>query len=573
MPYSGADDPKLPKNVKAVKDAKIRRQWTHVFNGELDKHGDEARAFASANSVLDKAKAKKDWDDEYIPYSITSRQVSQADANYNPVGMIEDGDSKGCANCQWFISPDRCVLVQGDISPTGDSKFWTKAIPYTPTPMPVVMMEADDNEDSDEPTTFGKGATGSFIKTVVDAVKSFVAPSEALSWEETTIYSNDNSGMKFFKAKDGSVRFLATVTNNFQDRQQEIITEEAHKEFIAWADETGKYPELWLWHSGAKSRWGQADWLDYSDGFLVASGTVDAGKEGIANSFRGGEDVAVSHGFLSQKSLDGTITKYRMFELSPLPRWAAANEWTAFHIGVGDDVGMVGEDMAFTKDKRDWLMARGVPETAISGYEKSVATLDQDLKARGIDFKDLAGVGAASAISGSAPKTPPSLVHSGATTDEKAKITAKKPADTDNDPEDKNEGPETGKEDAEDVAEAKKKKKEAVVGSGDAITEGFKALGDKLDTLIGVLTVKVQADATATEAATKAATPPPVVKTKEEEFMEMWKSQASDAMGGHRASESNGNVVSEKQRTEDQDWFKTTVIGGLIGSDVAGGSN
>jgi hypothetical protein len=49
-PYSGSSDSKLPPNVKKMP-AKKRRQWVHIFNSELEKHGDEGRAFASANSA------------------------------------------------------------------------------------------------------------------------------------------------------------------------------------------------------------------------------------------------------------------------------------------------------------------------------------------------------------------------------------------------------------------------------------------------------------------------------------------------------------------------------------------
>jgi hypothetical protein len=56
-PYSSGDESSLPSYVKKMPD-KARRQWVHVFNSEYQAHGDEGRAFASANSV-----AKKESDD------------------------------------------------------------------------------------------------------------------------------------------------------------------------------------------------------------------------------------------------------------------------------------------------------------------------------------------------------------------------------------------------------------------------------------------------------------------------------------------------------------------------------
>lgn len=58
------------------------------------------------------------------------RQKTQQDVNYNSVG----GDqTKACANCQWFISPDKCVVVQNypmPITPNGVSDLWAaRSIP------------------------------------------------------------------------------------------------------------------------------------------------------------------------------------------------------------------------------------------------------------------------------------------------------------------------------------------------------------------------------------------------------------------------------------------------------------
>lgn len=57
-PYSSQDDPDLPSNVRKMSPSK-RRQWVHVFNGELAAHGDEGRAFASANSVAGHKEANR----------------------------------------------------------------------------------------------------------------------------------------------------------------------------------------------------------------------------------------------------------------------------------------------------------------------------------------------------------------------------------------------------------------------------------------------------------------------------------------------------------------------------------
>jgi len=54
MPYSSVED--IPQSVKdRIKSPKKRRQWLHVWNSEYDRHHDESRAFAGANSAVKKA--------------------------------------------------------------------------------------------------------------------------------------------------------------------------------------------------------------------------------------------------------------------------------------------------------------------------------------------------------------------------------------------------------------------------------------------------------------------------------------------------------------------------------------
>lgn len=52
MPYASVRE--LPAYVKELSPTK-QRQWMHVFNSSFAAHGNEQRAFASANSVVNKA--------------------------------------------------------------------------------------------------------------------------------------------------------------------------------------------------------------------------------------------------------------------------------------------------------------------------------------------------------------------------------------------------------------------------------------------------------------------------------------------------------------------------------------
>lgn len=301
MPYSGADDPKLPAHVKKMS-TKKRRQWIHVWESEMAKHSDEGRAFASANSV----------------------------AGHKELTVVQN-------------------LVD-DFELDSDS-------------MPLVDDEKERN----------------LFEAAIKGIKSFFNPTII----ETDIFGE--GPMRFYKSieSDGTtlLRFMAVVSNNFKDREQETIPEYVHKEYVDWATRTEQYPMLQLWHSGALSKWGQTDWLDMSDGFLVASGTVDSGKEHIAKSVaKDGKDIGVSHGFYSKKE-GNIITWYRTFEISPLPMWAAANEHTSYNL-------LEEGTMPFSKEKRDWLAAKGMKPEAIAEFESSLNNFAKELKARGVDYKD-----------------------------------------------------------------------------------------------------------------------------------------------------------------------------------------
>jgi len=115
MPYSGASDPDLPSYVKD-KPKKTIERWIKIFESALHQYdGDESRAFAIANGVVLKNKG-------LVPNveDVDIRQVSMDSAEYDPLGASK---TEGCANCNWFVpSGDACILVSGDIVPTGYCK-------------------------------------------------------------------------------------------------------------------------------------------------------------------------------------------------------------------------------------------------------------------------------------------------------------------------------------------------------------------------------------------------------------------------------------------------------------------
>lgn len=384
MPYKVGGD-NLPDNVKKMP-ANKQKQWVSVFNSALKKHGDESKAFAMANGVAKKTKSFTE--DVWSTWEVDKRLVSQKAAEYNPFGA--EGD-KGCATCQWFISPNSCMLVQGDISPGGISKFFTAASEVTDEPVPINVYVVNDDKESD--------SEAAVVETEKAASGAGVFKS-TFDWFMTRMGLRDSKELQplwIDKGIDGAQwRVYLVYSNSFKDKTSETIVEAAHKEYVEWATKNNVYPELQLWHAGPDSKWGQVDFLDYVNGFAISSALVDKGKESVAEALEVEAkqgNLKVSHGYWGLKSAGGDYLLYRDFEQSPLPAKSEANSWT----GIGFDVFAAKEnDMAFTPAKRQWLKdIAGKTDAEIDTWEASLKQAETSLAGAGIARKEGEPAGAA----------------------------------------------------------------------------------------------------------------------------------------------------------------------------------
>lgn len=363
MPYSGASDSSLPEHVKKMS-TNMKKMWVEVFNSAMKDGKTDGEAMHMANGVVKKA-GKKSMD-MMESWDFMSRQVPQDFAEYDSLGASA---TEGCANCQFFCAPFSCSIVMGDISPTGIcKKYYTPKVDYPMEPMPVTVVSSETKEIDESMNPISKA---------IEWAKSIFNVSSGQSAQSPPVQT-----WMFYKQEDERLRFVAVYSNCFKDKSRQIITAKAHEEYINWADETQTYPELWLWHTKG-TKWGQVDWIDISNGFVVASGLVDEGKEYIAKSLEDQKDsLGVSHGFLGAQR-EGYITKYRTFEISPLPRDSAANVWTHFNVLEGES------DMAFSDKKRAWLKeTSGSSDDVIKSLEETTAAFETQLKEMGIEYKE-----------------------------------------------------------------------------------------------------------------------------------------------------------------------------------------
>lgn len=409
MPYTS--NAELPAVIKKGLSESEQTKWRSIFNTHfkgLYKTSDEAKCLTIANGVVKGEKERLDSGEltleekelvaedgskyyQYVDsYDYSARSYTKDEAEYNPVG---GGNTKACSNCRWYIAPSRCAIVGGDIVPNGVSALWAAVPKYEPTPMPVVIVGGGKANEVPGESEKAASPTESLVQAVPEGISDEKGLITRISTKvaelvKSVLFSATpavppvlaHRPLTILQTKDGRFRFMAVMTNNFKDRDKEVFTEAAHKEYVDWAEKTGTYPELWLWHTPG-SKMGQADWLDYADGFVVASGWIDAGKESIAEKLSQEEGNGVSHGFVCLKTKDGTIVKYRSYELSPLPLASAANEWTSFNLLEAKE-----NEMGFTEKRREWL-ANLVGEETVKSWETNTETLGTTLKDLGVEFK------------------------------------------------------------------------------------------------------------------------------------------------------------------------------------------
>jgi hypothetical protein len=328
--------------------------------------------------------------------------------------------------------------------------------------------------------------------------------------------SDEHRPFVLYKDDSGDLRWFAWASNNWRDHDNppEIITEKAHLDYVAYVDKSGRYPEAWLWHTHG-TKWGQADWVDYADGFLVVSGTVDPGREHVADALAADKDMGVSHGFVYGQAdpIEGTIGWYRSFEVSALPADAAANPWTSI------DVLAKEADMGFNAAKRAFLVEK-VGEDEVARLEREGGDAKARLEALGIESKGM-------------------------------------PPDDDNND--------------KDPVPAAIDTKALATAAGEA---AVKALTES-DAFKGLTTVQAEQG----EALKGLTARMDALQRSDDEKVAALVGARDTRQGGHQASASDGNVVAQKdappgpdgQKPEEEDWFGAHVMKGIeAGAGTAG---
>lgn len=196
------------------------------------------------------------------------------------------------------------------------------------------------------------------------------------------------SGFIVQKALNDEYRWFGWATNKWRDRDEEILTDSAHREFLAYLDANpDKAPAFWTWHTPETERENRADWWDYADGFFMYSGVL---TEEEAQAYLDEDDntkdtvIGMSHGFIVLEKDSQYINRYRTFEVSDLPLKYAANPYTDF-----ETIRKTWEDQdMFSAHKRAYLVER-FGEEKVASMEESTESRKALLEELGVDWKEM----------------------------------------------------------------------------------------------------------------------------------------------------------------------------------------
>jgi len=141
---------------------------------------------------------------------------------------------------------------------------------------------------------------------------------------------------------------LGTFTNNRIDREGQILTNAAHKDFIQYLDEhPERAPSLILWHlDDTNLSNGSAKAWYYNAGFVSMIWELSEKSAEFVANFDKLFNAGMSHGFnVLRFDEAGDIEQYRTFEASILPLDKAANIYTDINF-IKEQDDMTDEQMA-----------------------------------------------------------------------------------------------------------------------------------------------------------------------------------------------------------------------------------
>lgn len=187
------------------------------------------------------------------------------------------------------------------------------------------------------------------------------------------------------KDATGSWRAVLLSSNNFKDRDGEIIAQSAHEEYVDWVNKNmpDAAPVFATWHVPGTARTHPIDFVGFENGFLIDSCPLTESEAASLLKMQETIDLGLSIGgiALARDPADPRIiTKYRRFEVSDLPLARAANPFTDIEL-VSKEADMKPEQM------KEYLTGMLGPERAEAVLTKMAISQDE-LRKAGVEEKE-----------------------------------------------------------------------------------------------------------------------------------------------------------------------------------------
>lgn len=190
----------------------------------------------------------------------------------------------------------------------------------------------------------------------------------------------------FYKDAAGQSWFIGIYSNNFEDRQKEILSWDSHLDYAKWLKKTGVKPPIIAMHLPqyggglhlarllelgmggitaekfnqeslklyAATAVAQTELVVPVNGFVLVFGKILPNKESVVETIKSSNVTwGMSHGFIPVEESDNIINKYRAFEFTYLPQSIAANEFTT--IDIKDKQAMVDQLKNLTDEERETI--------------------------------------------------------------------------------------------------------------------------------------------------------------------------------------------------------------------------
>lgn len=185
------------------------------------------------------------------------------------------------------------------------------------------------------------------------------------------------------KDANGDWRWVGVASNNFIDRQNDIMSKAAHQRYVEFLNNNkGLEPRFMHWHLPGLVRKEKADfWMEH-EGSLILSGKLTEAEARFLLKMQAQTDLGMSVGGVALRRDDEdprVIEDYILFEVSDLPLQKAANPFTSLTT-ITKEVGM---------DKLQYLTQLMGSEEEASAFLKKIEASNTDLASAGLTSKEV----------------------------------------------------------------------------------------------------------------------------------------------------------------------------------------